>query len=94
MVGSRIRRVHLLKSDLRPRGESLGAATLPRFAVNLQNRFWVGSLAAKAADCKSVTRETPMVRVHLCPLKILRVNGEKKKTQGTISPDKKVQLIV
>ncbi len=39
MVGSRIRRVHLLKSDLRPRGESLGAATLPRFAVNLQNRF-------------------------------------------------------
>ena len=31
-------------------------------------KIWVGSLAAKAADCKSVTLETALVRVQPCPL--------------------------
>lgn len=68
MVGSRIRRVHLLKSDLRPRGESLGAATLPRFAVNLQNRFWVGIPYVEAGLTVNQVPEAQLVRLQRGPL--------------------------
>ena len=37
-------------------------------------KTWAGTLVAKRTDCKSVTLETPMVRIHLCPLRYKKNN--------------------
>ena len=38
-----------------------------RGSNHLRSTIWVGNLAARVADCKSVTRETSVVRVHPGP---------------------------